>query len=539
MSMSIQPPRPVAPDRAAEYVARGYWNDRRLRGGLEAAALRHPDALAVADNRGALSWSQLTSLVSAGVGRLRSAGLETGQAALLITGNTSEGVVAYHSLQRAGLLAVLLDRRCGEADVRVAKQSVPVSIVIAPREEVVRLGAAVGSTSVLPLEDFSVEGGAGAPRLQWEEPDRDAVAVLLFTSGTTTRPKGVTHSINTLTCAAQNMAALNCVDRSTVLFLVSPLMSITGVMQMHLAADQHCMVVLEDAFDPDTSLARINEWGATHLGGAPVIVERLLQAADARREDRLALRALALGGAMLPRPLLERATDEYGIQIVRVYGSSEAPNASGSQPTDDRDSRLGNDGAPTPGLEVQVGSSEHHQEGMLRGPGMFLGYIDDADNDAAFDDDWYRTGDLIEFADGRITVIGRLKEVVIRNGFKISLAEVEVALAGHSALEEFATFGVPDRTTGERLAVAIVPKSGVGVTLEHVLEHLRSAGMPPRKLPEQLFIWDEPLPRTASGKVIRSRLLMDAPSKNSVVAERIRAEEGNVPEPCGRNGGRK
>jgi acyl-CoA synthetase (AMP-forming)/AMP-acid ligase II len=523
MSAALRPPKPVAPSRAAEYVAKGYWDDRQLRDGIEAAVGSRPGEVAVADNRGSLSWAQLAARVQAGVGRLSAAGVRPGHAVLLISGNTNEGLIAYHSLLRAGVLTVLLDRRCGAADIRTAMEAAPVSTVIAAQSEIDRLGSELAMTTVLPFDDFGQDPGAQDAQTTWEEPDRDAVAVVFFTSGTTNRPKGVTHSINTLTRGAQNMATQNCADPSTVMFLVSPLTSITGLMQMHMAADQHSTLVLEDAFEPNASLDRIGQWGATHLGGAPVIPERLLHAADARAGTRLGLRMLALGGAMLPRPLLERAMDGYGIQIVRVYGSSEAPNATGSLPTDSRESRLADDGAPTPGLEVRVGSSEHPQEGMLRGPGLFLGYIDAEDNEAAFDGDWYRTGDLIELANGRVTVVGRLKEVVNRNGLKVSLTEIEAALAGYPAAAEFSTFGLPDRSTGERLAVAVVPKSGAEVTLEGVLGYLRSVGIPARKLPEQLVIWDEPLPRTASGKVIRSRLVIDFGSKRSMLVDRLQS----------------
>ena len=214
--------------------------------------------------------------------------------------------------------------------------------------------------------------------------------------------------------------------------------------------------------------------------------------------------------------------DGYGIHVGRVYGSSEAPSATGSLPHEDRLVRLADDGVLTPGLEVREGSSAHPHEGMLRGPGVFLGYTHEDDNDVAFEEDWYRTGDLIELSNGRLTVVGRLKEVVNRNGFKISLTEVETALAGHLAVAEYGTFGVADPSTGERLAVAVVPKAGAEVTLDSIVDYLRSAGLATRKLPEQVVLWDEPLPRTTSGKVIRSRLVTDAPSKRSLVADRLR-----------------
>jgi acyl-CoA synthetase (AMP-forming)/AMP-acid ligase II len=280
--------------------------------------------------------------------------------------------------------------------------------------------------------------------------------------------------------------------------------------------------VLEDHFDPDRSLDRIDAAAANLLGGAPVIAERLLRAAEALSDHRIALRTLALGGAMLPRPMLEQATDHFGIEIARVYGSSEMPCATGSVPEDDRERRLADDGRLMPGTEVRIGSADSPQEGLLRGPAGCLGYVDPEDDVAAFRDGWFRTGDLVDLSDaGRLTVVGRLKEVVTRNGLKISLNEIDAALAGIPSVDEHACFAVPDPETGERLAVAIRPAPGATVHLDDVVRHLEAAGTARRKLPEQLVTWSGPLPRTPSGKVVRARLVMDAPGLPCEVVDRL------------------
>ena len=346
-------------------------------------------------------------------------------------------------------------------------------------------------------------------------PTSTSPALILFTSGTTGRPKGAVHSLNTLTAGAANMARITSADHDSVLFLVSPLTSIAGIMQMHLAADCHAALVLEDRFAPDRSLDRLNREGATILGGAPVIAERLLRSAQARGSHRITLRTLALGGAMLPRPLLEWATDRFGIEIARVYGSSEAPNFSGSLPGDDRERRLSDDGALMPGSEVRVGSVGQPQEGMLRGPGVFLGYVNPEDNAGALEDGWFRSGDLVEVNGNRLTVVGRLKDVVNRNGLKISLDEIDAALAGLAGASESASFGAPDRTTGERLVIAVVPEPGEAIALGDVVAHLLRRGTARRKLPEELVVWDGPLPRTASGKVVRPKMASEASTKRS------------------------
>jgi acyl-CoA synthetase (AMP-forming)/AMP-acid ligase II len=528
---------PRAPrDLIARYRAGGLWDTRVLADGIEAAAARRPGAVALVDNEARLSHADLAAAISRAVADLNDRGVRPGQPVVLVSGNTRHGVIAYHAALRSGATVIALDRRCGAADLRAAFDVIaghagaapgrPAVIIAAP--EAARLAGALAGAGVIPLELFDGRGPA-APAWHAPEPDRDRSAVVLFSSGTTGRPKGVLHSVNTLTAGAANMARVTSAGPDTVCYLISPLTSITGLMQVHLTADCHGTLALEDHFEAEATLGRMNAAGATLLGGAPVIAQRLLHSAMSPAGTRtpLTLRTLALGGAMLPRPLLELATDEFGIEIARVYGSSEAPNFTGSLPADTREARLADDGALMPGSEVRVGSRVHPREGLLRGPGVFLRYLDPDDNAAAFEDGWYRSGDQVELSPGgqpRLTVIGRLKEVVNRNGLKISLPEADAALEGLPGAVEYSSFGTPDEETGERLAVAVQPADGASIGLDDVIAYLLAKGVARRKLPEQLVRWDGPLPRTASGKVIRSRLVLEAPAKDSDLAPRLTPE---------------
>ena len=488
--------------QAARDRSEGWWGRRALADGLEAGATHRPDAVAVADATESLTYRAAAGRVAQTITALRDRGVDAGSRVVLVAGNTVAGWAAYHAGVRLGAVMVVLDRRVGDADRHHAHDL---------------LGPGAVEIVAPTLAVTALDPSADPP---WSEPDRTAPRVILFTSGTTGRPKAVVHSLDSLTAGADNMARITGADEQAVYYLVSPLTSIAGLTQVHLCADRHATLVLDDDFDAERALDRINAVGATHLGGAPVIAERLLRAAAARPDRRCALRNVALGGAMLPRPLLEQAAGEFGLEVARVYGSSEMACATGSVPTDDRDARLADDGLLMPGTEVRVGSAEHPQEGLLRGPARCLGYADPADHAAAFVDGWYRTGDLVEVTDGRLTVVGRLKDVVVRNGLKISLPQVEDALTGLPGAEEVAAFAVADPETGERLAVAVWPRPGAVVPLAAVVAHCSAAGLAVRWLPEQVVIWDGPLPRTTSGKVVRSRLVMDAPGLPTELAER-------------------
>src|ERR1700682_57659 len=224
--------------RAAWYRAEGWWDSRALADGVEAAAADRPEGLAVGDNRRRCSYAELGRAVGGGVAHLARHGIGPHRGIVLITGNTVEGVIAYHAVLRTGATAIVLDRRCGPAEVRAALTLLDAPApVIVPSSERERLLEGL-NVDPLQLEDFG-DVPPTAPDAAWREPDHDGPALVLFTSGTTGRPKGVIHSLNTLTAAAANMARITGADAESVLFLVSPLTSIAGIMQIHLAADVH------------------------------------------------------------------------------------------------------------------------------------------------------------------------------------------------------------------------------------------------------------------------------------------------------------
>jgi acyl-CoA synthetase (AMP-forming)/AMP-acid ligase II len=184
--------------------------------------------------------------------------------------------------------------------------------------------------------------------------------------------------------------------------------------------------------------------------------------------------------------------------------------------------RLGDDGSPLGAVEVRIGSKADPAECCLGGPHLFVGYVDRDDDAGAFDDDWFCTGDLAELRDGRLKIVGRIKDIVIRNGLNIPISEVDGAVAALPGGVQCAGSGVDDPATGERLAMAVRMRDGTALEFDAMVEGLVTAGLAKWKIPEELVVWNEVLPETASGKVQRKDLEAGGQGRPREVAPRLR-----------------
>lgn len=486
--------------------------------GVEAVAARCPDAVAVVDSAGVYTYAELIDRIGSVASALRARGVEPGSSILLIAPNRKEAVAVYLAALRLGVLVVVLDRRAGKTDVSQAVEATDPQLIVADPE----IAAQIGPAGLKVLALAAAVRSSGAPDELVASP-AEGNAVILFTSGTSSRPKGVRHTRRSLLAGVRNMAHTLSFTQRDSIFLVSPLASITGICQLHLALECGGRLLLEETFAPASSVQRFVELGATIFGGAPFVLEQLLAAAADRPAAALPLRAVAVGGASIPRDLLQKAFSGYGIRPSRVYGSSECPNAFASAPEDGLEARLDDEGVAMPGTQARIDPA--NDELQLRGDCLFNGYVDPEHNAEAFTaDGWLRTGDVASLTGGRLRITGRLKEVVARKGLKISLAEVDDLMRGMPGSLAAATYGLPDAETGERLALAVQAAPGAEVRLQDVAEWLLSAGLAKWKLPEEVVVWDEPFPYTASGKVLRRALPEGGAGRPTRLAKRLQGQ---------------
>lgn len=500
------------------YRRAGLWSGESV-DVVRNAAAAHAARIAIVARGRELTYAELDRRINRGCRSLAAAGVQASTPVVVVVGNDVDSVVAVHAVLRLDAVILLIPRSAGESQVADIIARTGAKFGLAPNWP-----AAVGPDLSETVTWLSLEAD-GTPHGEYRsERAADEPCFVLYTSGTTSKPKGVIHSLSTLLKASENYIAAAGLKDDDRIFLISPLASVTGVLQgLFIGPMLAAPVILEDRWDPSATCELLVSSGATWYGGPDRLLDRLLDEAVARNAS-IPLRAVYLGGTMLDRRIVERIEDEFSIIVMRAYGSSEVPVSTSGLRGEPRDVRHGDDGIALADVEVRVGSSGDSTECCIRGPHTFLGYTDADDDADAFDGDWFRTGDVAELDNGRIRIVGRLKDIIIRNGLKIPAAEVEEAVTKIAGVAECAAYSVADSTTGERLAVAVFLEPAGQVSLADIAESLVSAGMPKYKLPEEIVFWDGPLPLNANGKVERNTLDARSAGRPRALADRLTAK---------------
>ena len=349
--------------------------------------------------------------------------------------------------------------------------------------------------------------------------------VIVYTSGTTARPKGCVHTFNTYVSGAHALAVAFGYRESDVQFGPSPVTHTTGLvtsilLPMVAGAATHLMA----DWEPRRGLAEIARYRCSVSVTATTFIQMLLDAYDPDRDDASSLRVWVSAGAPIPRAVVERAQALLpNAKILSLYGRSENLATTTCTVDDDPERALTSDGAALPyasvkvvdelGAEVPAGS-----EGDIayRGPTHMLGYLGRPDETAElFTPDGYsRSGDLgVMDAQGYVRVTGRTKDIVIRGGMNISVREVEDLLAAHPGVRNAAVVGMPDERLGERVCCYLVAADPTSPpTLDGIKAYLQDKGIARQKTPERLEVVTE-LPTTATGKIQKHLLRQDIARK--------------------------
>lgn len=356
--------------------------------------------------------------------------------------------------------------------------------------------------------------------------DPSAVSELIFTSGTESQPKAVMHTEETVNHSAAAAYTHLGLGSDDVVWMPSPVGHSTGFnFGVRLALIHGRTVVLQDHWNPERAAELIERHRCTYTLSASTFLSDVLRAARESGRDLSSMRSFGCGGSPVAAELVREAASQ-GVEVLRIYGSTEGLIISWNQRSADQHHREDTDGLPPRATEVQAWDDSGARLGvdvvgelMVRGPAVCVGFFEDPERTAATftEDGWLRSGDL-GFVDaaGYVSVVGRKKETIIRGGLNIAPREIEDALVEMPGVREVSVIGLPDKRLGEIVGVCLVPETGQRLSLEDVVAFLRSRDIATYKLPQHLEVVEE-LPRTPTGKV-RKTVLVDTITERSTTA---------------------
>jgi acyl-CoA synthetase (AMP-forming)/AMP-acid ligase II len=452
---------------------------------------------------------------------LAAAGVRPGDAVAMSLPNGPEIIAAFLAVVSAGAAAAPLNQAYTSAEFRAYLEDLRPSAMLFLRGEASPARAACEArgirslelagehTAQLALGDVGAATGSAPPR------DPEAIALLLHTSGTTSKPKGVPIRQRNLTASASAVAATYELAPHDVGHCVMPLFHVHGLVASTLATlTSGGAVIAPRRFSASSFWADCATHGATWYSAVPTIHRILLERAEGGASDhaRHRLRFARSCSSALPAPLMDAFEHRFELPLVEAYGMTEAAHQMASNPLPPGERRGGSVGRPT-GTEIAILDDGWRPlaagavgEVCVRGPGVVDAYRANPEATAAsFRDGWFRTGDSGRVSpDGYLSLAGRIKELINRGGEKISPHEVEDALLAHPEVVEAVAFALPDAKYGEAVGAAVVARSEIG---EEVLRAHCDGRLAAFKVPARIHVVGA-IPKGPTGKVQR-RLLAE------------------------------
>ncbi len=494
---------------------------------LERHARERPDALAfVAPSRSPATYAQLARHVAAIFRQLRGLGIARTDRVAVALPNGPEMAAAFLAVSAGAVCAPLNPAyRRGEFEALLVDLSARALIVSAGDvESEARAAARALGVPVLeiqptlganaPAGQFRLTGALGAPPAPADPSGPQDLALILYTSGMTSRPKAVPLSHRAICTSAHNIASALGLDPRDRCLNVMPLFHAHGLIIAVLSSlTAGGGVVCAPGFSAEEFFAWVREFRPTWYTAAPTIHHAVVEGAAEHRGllGRVRLRFIRSSAAFLPPAVREGLEREFGSPVIEAYGMTECTQIT-SNPHEHGRRRPGSVGVPA-GTSVGIRDENGNplapgQSGeiVIRGPAVMLGYDRNPEaNRSAFLDGWFRTGDLGALsADGYLSLTGRLKDIINRGGEKIAPAEVDEVLLEHPAVAQAVTFGIPHPTLGEDVAAAVVLRPS-GSATERDLRDFAATRLTESKLPRYILIVSE-IPKGPTGKLKRAGL---------------------------------
>jgi acyl-CoA synthetase (AMP-forming)/AMP-acid ligase II len=488
-------------------------------------ASRTPDRVAVIEGDAQWTWRDFDAEVNRAAAALSELGVGTGDRVAAAGYNSAEYLALYYGAARLGAIICPLNYLCAEPELRYMIGDLEPTAVLAEAEfdDKVRAAAAAAAPEATVL---SFNGG---PDTDWAErlaradatvefppPDPESVHIVMYTSGTTGRPKGVCHTQRAHYLDGLNTAlgyGLTPADRYVV-----------HAPSFHAASWDHAKIfliadgsiVITPKFDPVTLMEATARHRATVLFGVPAVLRMLLTHQRWDEFDLSSVRLVYFGGALGPLTILEEFAEAVNrpIDFVQIYGLTEGGPFATIAPPETVKAKPKSIGKPVPGVQLEIVDPETGErvpdgevgEIVLRSATVMSGYWRNPEATAqALRDGWLHTGDLgVRDAEGDIEIVDRLKDMIRTGGENVYAAEVERVLVSHPAVVEAAVIGVPDERWDERVVAVVALREPNALDEAQLQEYCREH-LARYKVPKEIR-FTEDFPRTGVGKIAKPQL---------------------------------
>ena len=532
----------LLPPRRARMTAQGLWRDRTINDYLDACVAACPDKLALTavqvETGGVRRFSyremaQMADRIAVGLARL---GVGPGDVVACQLPNWWQFTLVYLACSRIGavmnpLMHIFRERelsfmlRHGEAKLLVVPKVFrgfdheAMARALQPQlpqlERIVVVdGSGADSFDALLVQPEWEKASDAAQILSRHRPGPDDVTQLIYTSGTTGEPKGVMHSANTLFSNIVPYAERLRLGADDTILMASPMAHQTGFMYgLMMPIVLKAGAVLQDVWEPKKAVALIQAERVTFTMASTPFLTDLARTVAESGQGVPTLRTFLCAGAPIPGPLVEQARSALGAKVVSAWGMTENGAVTLTQLDDGDERSVNTDGCPLPGVEIKVVDVDGRalspgESGrlLLRACSNFGGYLKRPQLNGTDADDWFDTGDLARIDErGYVRITGRSKDVIIRGGENIPVAEVEELLYKPPAVAMAAIVAYPDERLGERACAVVVPKAGQSIDLPEIQRFMKEHKVAIQYVPERLIV-QEAMPATPSGKIQKFKL---------------------------------
>jgi long-chain acyl-CoA synthetase len=485
---------------------------------LAESAERSPDAPAIRLGEVELSYGKLDERSARLATLLREKGLEPGDRVGVMLPNVLEFPVAYYGVLRAGGIVVPMNVLLKRREIAFYLEDSGAKLLLAWHgfAEEAREGAADAGAELIEVEpaSFAAMLAEHEPTPGLADTDEDDTAVILYTSGTTGKPKGaeLTHANLARNADVSSRTTCEIAGGDVVLGALPLFHSFGQTVGMNASLRVGACLTLVPKFDPGEALETMQRDRVTHFYGVPTMFGALLHHPERESFDTSSLRTCITGGASMPVEVLRGFEDAFGAVVLEGYGLSEtSPVASSNHP--DKERKPGSIGTPIEGVEMQIvdESEQPVEQGevgeiVIRGHNIMKGYWQRPDaTEEAMRGGWFHSGDMARAdEDGYFFIVDRKKDLIIRGGYNVYPREVEEVLYEHPKVREAAVVGVPHDEWGEEIGAAVVLHEGEELSAEEVSAYVKER-IAAYKYPRVVWFLDD-LPKGPTGKILKREI---------------------------------